>query len=97
MKLLKAMLRQRVDLLFGLVALVLLIWNFIKIHQFADMADKIFNLLRWTNQDTVIDSFKYYSDEVKDWQPAFFLGAVVLYVIYNVINKGMMIIKQENE
>jgi len=99
MRIIKAILNQSMDLIFGFAALGLLILHFIHLNNLNEMIKSLadeFVKYAWTGYFlNAWDMLKEIHDKINEWQEAAFLLLVVGYVTFNIINKVQMNLKKD--
>jgi F0F1-type ATP synthase assembly protein I len=100
-KTLKAILNQGVDIVFGLLALFLLILHYVRFAKLDDMFKELyyeFESFAMTGYALKpLEMVEQIQERINDWQEINFLWLVVGYVAFNVINKVQMNLRNEEE
>lgn len=99
-KTLKAILNQGVDIIFGLIALALLILHYIHLDKLNDMFKALYDEFATFAMTGYalkpFDMIKQIQEKINDWQEINFLWLVVGYAIFNIICKAQTNLRDEN-
>lgn len=95
MKIIKAILNQTVDLIFGLIALGLLISYIIHTNNMEILLSKIHENL-WAGNDLAAKTGILLAERLTRWHEGYGFILVIGYVAFNIINKVQMNLNRED-